>query len=322
MKKIIFAFIIAAFFFQAGIVQADKSDAVFAIQKARSAIEKVKIRGEELKAPTDELEKAKKQLDQADAVLKKNTSLLGMGGLKKEAEPEIRYYVEMAEINTAIVSSRLEKIGQEKENARLEKLVPDLESKIKVFADKNAEIKKLKQELSQPRTKSAEAAQLKKENTELAAQLAKLKAERENLSGKLGNLNRNVEYVRALAKFNYLSKISDKGYTLIVPRKDLFKTTSKGSVLAPGAEQFAAKLVEFIKAYPSKIELDVHGAGSPAKTEDRKATEKMADVLKKALVQSGVSESAIRANGFGSSEPIFSKTAVEDNRRVEITFYE
>lgn len=322
MKKIFFLTIIAVFFFQAGPVQADKTQAVFSIQKARSAIEKVKIRGEEMKASIDELEKARKQLDVADAVLKKNTSLLGMGGLKKEAEPEIQYYVEMAEINTAIVASRLEKISQEKENARLEKQIPEIESKIRVFNDKNAQIKKLKEELSQPRTKSAEVAMLKKENTEMADQLAKLKTERENLSGKIGNLNRNVEYVKALAKFNYLSRLSERGYTLIVPRKDLFKTTSRGSVLAPGAEQFAAKLAEFVKAYPSKVEVEVHGAGGPAKNEDRSATESMASMLKKTFIQNGIGESKITATGSGSSQPIFSKGGVEDNRRVEITLYE
>lgn len=371
MKKTLFVFILLAFFSQTAIAHADKSQAAFSIQKARTLIEKIKIRGEEIKAPTDELEKAKKHLDQAEAILKKNTSLLG--SLKKEAEPEIQYYVEMAEINAAIVFSRLEKIGQEKENARLEKLIPDLESKIKVFADKNAEIKRLKEELSQPRkdisSKSSEIALLKKEKAGLAEQVSKLKTEKENLNGKLEalngvvasvrkdlsdkikaaedltlenkrlksnlqedvvalgskvqSLNRRIEYVKALGKFNCLSKISEKGYTLILPRKDLIKTTAKGPVLAGGGEQLAAKLAEFVKAFPeSKIAVDVHGAGTPARNEDRKATESMAGLLKKAFVKDGVSESVITATGSGSGELIYSKGAVEENRRVEITFHE
>ena len=364
MKRIILISVILAFLFQAGTVQADKAQVAFSIQKARSFIEKVKIRGEEIKTSADELDRAKKLLDQAEEALKKNTSILG--NLKKEAEPLIQYYVEAAEIHSAIVWSRMERISQEKENARLEKVIPDTEAKIKVISDKNTEIKRLKEELSQPRkdisAKSSEISRLKKEKTDLTEQLASLKTEKENLSGKIDalngvvasvrkdltekiktvedltlenkrlkeqkgtdvvTLNRRVDYVKALGKFNYLSKISEKGYTLIVPRKDLIKTTSKGAVLSGGSDHLAVKLAEFMKSFPgSKLEVDVHGAGSPAKNEDRKATEAMATLLKKAFVKGGVAQSAIHATGSGSSEPIFSKSSIEENRRVEITFYE
>jgi len=199
MKKLPIIFILCLFFFlQVTAALADKEQLQFSIQKARTDIEKNQKRSEEVKITINELQKARDFLKQAETELVKNKNW--RGALNKEAEPTISYLTEMAEIYTAIAFSRLTKFDQEKENARLEKQIPEIEAKIKVFDDKNAEIKKLKEELEKPQGKirdvNTEIATLKKEKTELADQLSQLKSEKEKLSGKTETLNELVASVR------------------------------------------------------------------------------------------------------------------------------
>jgi chromosome segregation ATPase len=369
MKKLSIAFILLSFFF-AGVdnVLADKDQLLFSIQKVKSDIEKVQKKSEEAKISISELKKASEFLQQADSVLTKNKNWRGV--LNKEVEPLIAYYTEMAEINTSIASSRLEKIDQEKDNARLEKMIPELEAKIKIFDDKNAEIKKLKEELEKPKGKmkdvNSEINALKKEKTELNEQISLLKAEKEKSSGKTETLNEVVATVRkdlaekikavenlsaenkllkdniknieaqkgsslievhtklklfdSIGKIGFVSKASADGYTFIIPRNKLIKTTAKNPVLTPEADNYISEIVENIKQFPnSKLSIKVHGFGKPVNNEDNKGTTAMATLLKKALISKGISESSIQATGAGSTSPLFSKSAVEENRCIEIT---
>ena len=48
----------------------------------------------------------------------------------------------------------------------------------------------------------------------------------------------------------------------------------------------------------------------------------MAGMLKEALLQRGVAAANLDVSGAGSSTPLYSKSAVEENKRVEITFSE
>jgi chromosome segregation ATPase len=376
MKKLSIVFILFLFLFtQVDNVLADKEQLQFSIQKAKSDIEKVQKKSEEVKISINELKKASELLKQAETELTKSKNWRGV--LNKEAEPLIAYYTEMAEINTAIASSRLEKIDQEKENTRLEKLIPELEAKIKIFDDKNAEIKKLKEELEKPKGKmrdvNSEINALRKEKIELNEQLSQLKAEKEKSSGKTETLNEVVVAVRkdlaekikavenlsgenkllkdniknieaqkgssltevqtrlrlqelklklfdTAGKLGFISKVSENGYSFIIPRSKLIKTTAKNPVLTPDAENYISEIVENIKPFPSsKLSIKVHGFGKPVSNEDNKGTTSMANLLKNAFISKGISESSIQATGAGSASPLFSKNAVEENRCVEIT---
>lgn len=331
MKKLSILLIISFCLLPAGIARADKEQAAFAIQKAKVYIEQVKAKGDDQKASPDGLKRASAFIAQAEATLKDNTSILGK--LKKEAEPDIFFYTEMAEISAAIFLSRMEQGLQEKENARLEKIIPEIEAKIKIFNDKDAEIKRLTEELKKPRgsldTLNSEVIQLKKEKSDLTEQLSRLKQEQENLNRKLAldaqaqlqSLNRELDYRKELEKLDYLMKTSKSGwYTFIIPRRELIKTAAKGPVLAYDAEKHLAKFADLMKAFPDhKLKLIVYGFGNPPKQENNKATETMAKLLKDMLVKNGVKESSIAASGAGSELPLFSKGAVEENRRVEVT---
>jgi chromosome segregation ATPase len=376
MKKLSIIFILFLFFFmQANDVLADKEQLQFAIQKVKTDIEKGQKKSEEVKISIIELQKAREYLQQAETELAKRKNW--RGALSKEVEPLIAYYTEMAEIHAAMAFSRLEKIDQERENARLEKQIPEIEAKIKVFDDKNAEIRKLKEELEKPKGKTrdvnSEITNLKKEKAELTDQVSQLKAEKEKFSGKIETLNEVVVSVRkdlaegiktveklsaenkllkdniknsdaqtgsslvelqtklssmesnfklfsTIGKIGFISKISGDGYTFIIPRSRLIKTTAKDHVLTPEAEQYVSEIVEKIKAFPeSKLSIKVHGFGKPLSNEDNKGTTSMANLLKKAFTGKGLSGSSIQASGEGTATPLFSKGAIEENRFIEMT---
>ncbi len=376
MKKLFIVLILFLFFFiQVNAVLADKGQLQFSIQKVKTDIEKSQKKSEEVKVSINELQKAREYLKQAETELAKSKNWRGT--LDKKAEPLITHYTEMAEIYTSIAFSRLEKVDQERENARLEKQIPEIEAKIKVFDDKNVEIKKLKEALEKPQGKirdvNSEISNLKKEKTELLGQVAQLKTDKEKFSGKIETLNEVVASVRldltekikavenlsaenkllkdnikssetskgnnlvemqtrlnsmdaklklfdTVGKIGFISKASGDGYTLIIPRSKLIKTTGKNPALTPDAEQYITEIVKSMKTLPeSKLSIKVHGFGKPVSNEDSKGTTSMANLLKKAFLSRGISESAIQASGEGSAAPLFSKSAIEENRYVEMT---
>ena len=354
---------------------ADKEQILFSIQKVKSTIEKAQDKSEEAKTSLKELQKAREYLKQAETELNINKNWIG--SVKKEAEPLITHYIEMADINASIALSRLEKINQEKENARLEKLIPELEAKIKVFDDKNIEIQRLKAELEKPcgeiRNVNSEIARLKKEKSESDNQVSQLKAANEKLSGKIEALNELIVTVRkdlaekikvidnlsadnrllkdnvknlelqkgsdfvaiqaelmsvraklklinTFAKIGLLSRTSDDGFTFIIPRKKLIKTSAKSIALSSESEYFVSECTEILKSFPgSQLLIKVHGFGKPASIEGDKATMHMAVLLKNLFTTKGIDESFIQVFGAGTAEPLFSKAALEENRCAEIT---
>lgn len=353
MKKIsILAFIF--FFAVAASAYADKDQVMFAVKKVKGGIEKVQTRSDDAKVSIPELKKAGDFIRLAEAEIKRNTSMLG--SLRKEAEPRIIHLAEMAEIELAIASSKLEKLAQENENTRLEKLIPKLESQIKVFDDKNAEIARLKEEMARPgierkkqdKTDSEKlsgkvealnevVASLRKDLAEKSKAVSDLTAEnrvlKENMGalekqkgsdivaiqGRLTSAESKFKSLAVVGQLGFLSKVSESEYTLIIPRGKLVKATSRGYVLAPDAPQYIAAVADAMSASPgSRLILRAHGYGKPAGKENTKATRAIAATVKEAFVAAGVSESAIEAFGAGSSSPLFSKGAVEENRRIEI----
>lgn len=132
-------------------------------------------------------------------------------------------------------------------------------------------------------------------------------------------LNKINSIWQDVSKINVLSKLNTTGMTLIIPRNDLIKTPAMK--MASGSETIIGKLAELMKKYPDmKAQIKVYGFGKPDKTENTKATENMAGILKTALVKAGGAAANISASGAGTTAPLYSKSAVEDNRRVEITF--
>jgi outer membrane protein OmpA-like peptidoglycan-associated protein len=100
----------------------------------------------------------------------------------------------------------------------------------------------------------------------------------------------------------------------------LFKTGS--FELMPAARERLAKVSGIVLAYPS-LHLQVEGHTDSIGTDDynQALSEKRAGAVRDYLVQEGISADAIKALGFGKTEPIASNDTPEgrqQNRRVEL----
>ncbi len=339
---------------QSSIVHADKDQIIFSLQKVKSNLEKAQSKSDEAKISLAELQKSRDFIKQAEAEFNKNKNLIG--SLKKDAEPRIMHLTEMADIEISIALAKLEKLNQIKENDRLEKLIPKITSQIKVFDDKNIEIKRLKEEIENPKIKMQKLEQsesdkltgkiealneivisLRKDlvdktrvNSDLSTENKSLKESMKLLESQKGSdlielqkkvvfLDSKQKKLGSLCQFGFLSKISENGYTLIVPRKKLFKTNPHGHVLSEDAMRYIAEFADSMKSFPeSRLIITVRGFGKPANKEDNKATESMAKQIKEEFIKHGISESTIQTVGAGSGSPMFSKGAVEENRCIEL----
>ncbi len=354
MKKLIIFFTLLFF------VALLNSQSVFAqdegkpayIEKAKSSVEKLLARGAETKDFADDVLAAQNYLKLAETEYTK--SLGWTGKVKEGAEPTIRHYATMAELTATVVFSRLEKINQDKERARLEKLISETKARIKIFDDKNAEIVKLKgdvnnlsKELALLKTDKAnlsghvdasdtKIATLEKDIAEKNKALEELKRVKDELKAiesqkgmefvevqaRLRAMSKAKEFLIEVSKMGMITKASEEGVTLMLPRTAFIKATPKGPGLSSEADKNISTLSVLMQKFPEyKITLKVFGFGQPAKNENAKATEQMAKVIKDALAGKGKMNAAlIEAIGAGPVSPLFPKSAAELNKRVEITF--
>lgn len=135
------------------------------IRKAQALIGQAEAKAAELNDYADDVLIGKNYLRNAEAEFKKHVGWSGK--LDEKAEPTVRYFASMAQLQAAIVLARAGKIDQEKERVRLEGLAAGVKAKIKVFDDKNAQIAALKSEIAKRDTTV----------TDLNKQIADLKTE-------------------------------------------------------------------------------------------------------------------------------------------------
>ncbi|MDI6727888.1 MAG: hypothetical protein QMD44_03040 [Thermodesulfovibrionales bacterium] len=356
MKKLLVLVII--FFNVSTGIAADKEKVFYQIEKARSIIKEFTAKPESVNY-ADDITVAWNYIKIAETEFQKNTNILGK--LSDQAVPTIIHYANMAELTIRIALSRLEKAGHEKEISRLEGLISDIKAKIKVLEDKDAEIIRLKKEVEKAKSditklpseiskeKDSEIERLSKEVSALKSEKEELNTNLTSLKKELGDKNKAFEALQTELKYKLteltkmqkdlhsLGKLkefldvvgmlgvpvrtSENGITIIIPRRDFIKITSKGAVLSPGSEKVIGQLVSLIKRFPEyRIVLKVYGFGQPAKNEGMKATEHMAIMVKDALLQRGNIAAEMITAESGGNIPIFPKDAVELNRRVEITF--
>lgn len=142
------------------------------LMKARAALATADAKAPLVPDSTDELAFAKNYLLRAEKEFADN---LSWGKLKEKAEPDVRYYAGLAQLQAAIVISRAGKIEQEAERGRLEEAVSAVKAKIRVFDDKNAHISSLTAEIAR---REAEArAESARRDAEAKAESARRDAE-------------------------------------------------------------------------------------------------------------------------------------------------
>ena len=140
------------------------------------------------------------------------------------------------------------------------------------------------------------------------------------LQAKLKLMEAKLKLIYAFVKIGLLSKTSDDGFTVVIQRKEMIKTSTKSIVLTSESEHLVSECAETLKSFPqSQLLIKVHGFGKPVSTEGEKATTHMAALLKNLFIAKGIDKSSIQVFGVGTGNPPFSKTAVEENRIVEIT---
>lgn len=353
------------------------------VRNARNLVEQAEAKSLELSKFTDEVLIARNFIRNAEAEYKKH---LGWSGkIDPAAEQTVKYFADMAEIQSSVVLARAGKIAQDKERGLLEQQLQAVKSKIKVFDDKNGEIEALKKgitelnsallalkdekdqlttrasvlgsDMTQKSTALVSAERRitslsselescskalsasEKKATQLAAdqdqarrEIERLKAEVALLAAAKGAvesqskeqielLNRQKDFVAEVGTVGGVIKAGSENMTVIFSRSAMLKAP-KNDVLTADGDKAVQRIADLLLKYPEfRVKLRVYGFGQPAKNEDAMATDRMARLIREALLAKGKFEPAVaEALGAGAVEPIYPRNNPEGNRRVEVTF--
>lgn len=164
----------------------------------------------------------------------------------------------------------------------------------------------------------SESIRLRTDLTALAAQ--KGAADSQNQE-QIHALQRAQDFVTEVGKLGGVIKAGSDNMTVIFVRASMLKSP-KNDTLTVDGDKALLRITELLKNYSEyRVKLKVHGFGQPAKNEDAAATDRMARLIREALLEKGKFEpTVVEALGAGSTEPIYPKNNPEGNRRVEVTF--
>lgn len=164
---------------------AEKSKAQLQLETARSAVEAIAGKIADNREAAIDLELARTALKKGDEAADKGKQLFGFGGMKPEAELDIKRYAEIAELSAAAAAARIEKARATAELGVLDQQLESVKAKVKKFEDRRAELEKFKAEAARCQTAVTELETLKAENSRLNSQLEKQRAEIKALTTKL-----------------------------------------------------------------------------------------------------------------------------------------
>lgn len=393
MKLKIFTWFVIFLFSSFTIVFADDTAFPAYLLSASSLVSKAELVAKEINAFDDVLI-AQNYIRNAEAEYKKHLSWTGK--LEPAAEPTVRYFATMAELQAKLVLSHSAKA----ENLRqIQKITADIgviKNKIKVFDDKNEEIAGLKKGItelnneklslkndkeqliakvlllensitntgSSLKTTEQKATTLsdevqrctvalkasEKKVVELTAELAQqnklgqeilaaknseigtLKQEIKALSAAKGiseaesnkrieTLKRQKEFVSKVAQLGGVAKPGSENMAVIFSRSSIIKSPKNDKLTLEG-QNLVNSVTALLTSYTEyRIKVKVHGFGSPAKHEDAAATDRMARLIREAvLVKGKFQPERVEALGIGTAEPVYPKKNLEANRRVELIF--
>lgn len=192
------------------------------VRNARNLVEKAETKSLGSNSFTDEILIARNFIKNSEAEYKKHLGWTGK--LDPAAEPAVRYFAAMAEIQASIVLAKVGKIFQEKELNRLDRQLAEVKSKIKVFDDKNAEI-----------------AAIKKGLTELNTAFLALKEEKDQLTAKSSALGSDMS-VKSTALTSAERRISSMSSDLASCVKALALSEKKVAQLSADQEQARSEI--------------------------------------------------------------------------------
>jgi outer membrane protein OmpA-like peptidoglycan-associated protein len=316
--------------------------------EARNAVEIAKARGAEKYSP--------EIMSKADASLKMAENALARKADRREVISQARATVQSAEDARALTVQR-----QEEERIRMEREAAAAKAKAEAEARAAAAAAEAKRradaeaarqaELAAAREAkmAAEAAEAKRRADAEAARQAELAAAREaqlqaEAAAKAAQAKAEADILRAkeeaakaeaersrqaaeqlraqlLGQFNRILETRDTARGLVVNMADVLFDVGKFT-LHPTAREKLARLSGIVLAHPSlKLEVEGHTDSTGGDALNQKLSEQRAGTVRSFLIEQGLPEANVSAQGFGKTMPIADNATAagrQQNRRVEI----
>ncbi len=276
--------------------------------EARNAVDIAKSRSADKDAP-EIFTKAASSLQMAENALSAKAD-------KKDIMSYARQTVQFAEDARALAAQRQDqaRIEAEKEAAAA-KAKAEAEAKAQEEARRQAELAAAKQ--AQMKAEADAAA------TKAKAEADALKAKEEAARAEAERAQKAAAELRAqlLDQFNRVLETRDTPRGLVVNMGDVLFDFGKYD-LRPEAREKLAKLSGIILAHPG-LDLAVEGHTDNVGSDEvnQKLSEKRAETVRAYLIQQGLADGNVTAQGFGKTSPVVDNSTPEGrqkNRRVEI----
>jgi outer membrane protein OmpA-like peptidoglycan-associated protein len=152
-------------------------------------------------------------------------------------------------------------------------------------------------------------------------QVAQSDADRARLAAQKAEAEKQELRRRLLAQFNLILSTRDSARGLIVNMSDVLFDFNK-STLKPGAREKLAKVSGIVLAYPGlKLAVEGHTDSIGSDEYNQTLSEKRADAVRDYLVEQGLNNGTITAQGLGKADPVATNDTNEGralNRRVEL----
>ncbi len=309
-------------------------DAIFGIDprtplelfEARNALRVARAAGAEKYAPAA-LARADQSLSQAESAYRQKNKTAVVSSARDAAQN-----AEEARVMSV----------KQQEKERLERESADREAKAKAAAEAEArhrqeaeaakaEAERMRQEAEEAAEEAAQAKEEAEAARAAALQQQQLLAEQAEKSKQAAEeaerLRQQAEKekselrARLLAQLNAVLETHDTARGLIANMGDVLFETGKYQ-LRPGARERLAKVSGILLAYPGlKVQIEGHTDSVGSDQYNQQLSEQRAGAVRDYLVQQGVTEAMVTAQGFGKSHPIASNDTAEGrqrNRRVEL----
>lgn len=167
---------------------ADKPDYPTQLHAAKNAIEETAAKVGNYPLALAEIEKARASLKRAEQAYDKGHQWMGLGGLKPEAEQEVKHNLLMVEMATTLAGSRAAKGRNEEEAAVLDKQLAALKARVKLLEDRKAEEERLRLAAQKGDAATKELAGAKADNAKLLTQIEQLTADKKKLDEQISAL--------------------------------------------------------------------------------------------------------------------------------------
>lgn len=171
-----------------GAVAAEKMDAAAQLAAARRSVEETAARVGNYPQALSEMEKARAALKKAEQAYEKGRQWMGLGGLKPEAEQEVRHHLQVVELTSVLAGYRAAKGRNDEDTAVLDKQIGLLKGRVKLLEERMQAEASLRRELQKTEAAGKELAAIKEEQGRSKALLEQLAAEKKKLEEQVAAL--------------------------------------------------------------------------------------------------------------------------------------